>query len=273
MTKHSKIFSIGLALLVASMATGCELYFEDNNDDGWAYCAADGYYVDGDYVSPTCPGGGNACASDRDCAAGCYCVEGAGGSGGVCEEAGFCSTDEDCPRGYTCDERSSCVPNEAPQCTTDEDCAAGTDCVDGSCETSCVCQNDAEAQAQGYHHCDEARQTCEQSDDGGTCSAEVVPTCNVAKPQCVAGSVPLIVDGCYTGECSEITRCDVEPLCPALQHETDCLGRTGECGAVYVGIDCTKPDGTACQAGDTNCTCESFRFNSCRTSTQALIFE
>ena len=106
--------------------------------------------------------------------------------------------------------------------------------------------------------------TCEQADDAGTCGGTVAPTCNVARTQCPVGSVPLLRDGCYTGECSTIVACDVQPSCPALQHETDCLGRTGQCGAVYVGINCTKPDGSACQAGDTNCRCESFRFNSCR---------
>ena len=36
---------------------------------------------------------------------------------------------------------------------------------------------------------------------------------------------------------------------------------------VYNGLNCTKPDGTACQDGDTNCTCTSFVFASCRDKT------
>jgi hypothetical protein len=101
------LYSLGLTLLLAFSVTGCELYFgEERNSDDDAYCAADGYYVRGEWVSEQCPGGGNACALDRDCAAGCYCDE----AKGTCDEAGFCSQARDCPDGYVCDERSSCVP-------------------------------------------------------------------------------------------------------------------------------------------------------------------
>lgn len=113
-----KLSFLGLAILMAFTVTGCELYF--GPDDGQALpgdgqCLSDGYYVNGEWVSAQCPGGGNECASNDDCAAGCYCVvpEGAT-SGGKCEEAGFCSEDADCAAGYKCDERSSCVPDENP---------------------------------------------------------------------------------------------------------------------------------------------------------------
>ena len=43
--------------------------------------------------------------------------------------------------------------------------------------------------------------------------------------------------------------------------------------AVYTGINCKKPDGTACHAGDTNSTCASFVFNSCAAKTgQSRVF-
>lgn len=109
----TKLFSLGLALLMALTVTGCQLYFgEESNNDDDAYCAADGYYVRGEWVSAQCPGGGNSCASDRDCAAGCFCDE----ATGTCDEAGFCSEARDCPAGYECDERSSCVPSDGGSC-------------------------------------------------------------------------------------------------------------------------------------------------------------
>jgi hypothetical protein len=93
--------SLGLAFLLALTVTGCQLYFGEEKSSGD-------------------PGGGNACVSDRDCAAGCHCDE----MSGTCIEAGFCSTARDCPDGYKCDERSSCVPGGgscaaaiAPTCT------------------------------------------------------------------------------------------------------------------------------------------------------------
>lgn len=256
----TKLYSIGLAILVATTITGCELYFGDSDDDSWSYCAADGYYVDGQWVSPTCPGGGNACNTDDDCASGCFCNE----SAGVCEEAGYCSQDSDCPSGYHCDSRSSCVPNEQPTCQADADCPAGSDCVGGYCQTSCACTNDEEAIAQGYHHCDESRQTCEMIDDAGTCNFDV--TCNINPPNCPAGSVALILNGCYTGQCSTIAQCDLTPRCSAMQHEADCLprtGPTGDCDVNYLGINCRDPLGGSCTAGTANCTCESFRYASC----------
>jgi hypothetical protein len=103
-----KLHFLGLAFLLAFLATSCQLYF-GGEGDGDSYCAADGYYVRGEWVSAQCPGGGNACASDKDCAAGCHCNE----QTGVCDETGFCSSARDCPDGYTCDDRSSCVPDGA----------------------------------------------------------------------------------------------------------------------------------------------------------------
>jgi hypothetical protein len=254
--------AIGLALVLATTLAGCELYFgEDNdNDDVWSYCGSDGQYncVGNDcrWVSAECTGGGGgfACDSDVDCAAGCYCDE-----NGVCQEAGFCSTNEDCPDGYHCDDRSSCVPDT---CADNGDCLAGQYCDEGQCTTSCTCENDADAQAGGYGWCDETRGTCMPgTDPAGSCAGQV--TCATDPPRCGAGTVPVIKDGCYTGECRAIDACDAAPVCQNLQHEADCLNRSADCGAVYVGRNCRKPDGTACQAGDTGCVCERFDFQSC----------
>jgi hypothetical protein len=234
--------ALGLALTLAFTLTGCQLYFGSDGDS--------------DVRTPGGDGGGWSCAANADCAAGCYCSD-----AGYCEEAGFCSVDTDCAPGYICDDRSSCVPDPGPTCTADADCAAGSYCAaDGTCVTSCICETDAEAQAQGWQHCDETRGTCEPADEAGTCSG--APTCGV-EPPCAVGSVPLVgADGCWTGACSATASCDVTPTCNLYQHEADCFGAAG-CSASYTGLNCRRPDGTACQAGDSGCVCESFVFAEC----------
>lgn len=258
---------LGLALAMAFTLTGCELYFGDHHDDyddgdSWSYCAADGYYVcsgnECSWAGPQCPdggggGGGTECSDDTQCAAGCYCQNGG------CEEGGFCGDDQDCPTGYHCDDRSSCVPDT---CTGPDQCMAGQTCDNGNCNTTCVCENDADAQAAGYGYCDETRHTCMVGQDpAGSCNGDV--TCTTAPPRCTQGQVPLIADGCYTGECRAIASCDTAPSCAALGYEADCLSRPNDCGAVYTGRNCHKPNGAACQAGDTDCTCAIYEFNSC----------
>jgi hypothetical protein len=254
--------SLRLAMLAAFSVTlaSCGLYFGDEGgNDNWTYCGSDGYYVcEGDdcqFAGATCPDGttqpGFTCEDNADCAAGCYCAgaDAAAGTAGTCEEAGFCSTDEDCPTGFVCDDRSSCVPPTTEACT---------------------CASDSEAQAQNHDYCDESTNTCQLGvDPNGTCGGDpagaLPPT--GTKPACAVGEVPTVFNNVYTGQCKGIGQCDVTPSCGALQHEPDCLGRPGECGAVYTGINCRKPDGTACAAGDSGCTCDSFSFNSCATST------
>jgi hypothetical protein len=258
-----------LALLLTTL-TGCELYFGgdgDSKDDHWTYCAADGYYDcygdDCQWLSSTCPAEpGYECTDNQDCAAGCYC-----GTDGTCEEAGFCESEDDCSDGFHCDtDRSSCVPDS---CTTSADCDAGEYCDgDGACVASCTCTTDADAQGAGFGYCDESRGTCEPPRDGGTCGG--ASTCNLIAPTCAAGQVPLIVDGCYSGECGDIASCDVTPTCEAIQHQSDCDTRTADCAEVVNGINCTNPNGVACSAGEANCTCESVVYASCRTQSAAM---
>ena len=56
-------------------------------------------------------------------------------------------------------------------------------------------------------------------------------------------------------------------MCGNINDETNCLDRATDCNAVYTGLNCTKPDGTACHAGDSGCTCESFSFDHCADKT------
>lgn len=239
--------SLRTAILAAVSVTtlaGCQLYFGEENGGG------------GGFVEP-----GFACVEDDDCAAGCFC-----GEDGTCEEAGFCTEDSQCADGFTCDEaRGSCEPTT---CTTSAECPAGQSCQDGQCTATCSCTNDTQAIDQGFGYCDESRETCEPGvDPAGLCTGEV--TCNEQQPNCEVGTTAAILDGCYTGGCLAIAQCNAPPVCENLQHVEDCEARsTGsapDCLIVATGTNCTKPDGSICNPGDTNCTCQNFQFHSCDT--------
>ena len=268
-----KPIALLVALSTTVMLAGCELYFGKSNDR-WDYCGSDGYHqCDGDnceWVSPSCPSdtpagapNGYQCQANTDCAAGCYCAS------GVCEEAGFCTQDGDCGEGYVCNhDRSSCEPGGGPTaCAWDNECPSGQYCSPDSltCTATCTCTNDQQALDQGFGWCDETRNTCLPGQDpAGTCGGEA--TCTTAQPTCPAGQVPTLIDGCWTGSCRDFAACDVNPGCTHINDEGNCLGRA-DCSGVYNGLNCTKPDGSACHAGDANCSCQSFVFASCRSRT------
>lgn len=274
MMKHS------IALMVTAMAsllTGCSLYFGEGNDhedgDGsWTYCGSDGYYECQDencsWVSASCPSGtapgGFECKVNEDCAAGCYCGD------GVCEEAGFCTQDSDCGTGYVCnEERASCEPGTpTPTCSADSECPNGQVCdpTTQSCTATCSCTTDQEAVAQGFDFCNEWRATCMSgSDPAGTCAGEA--TCNMLPPTCQPGDVPLIgADGCWTGECQAENQCAEPASCSHIRDAATC-GTRADCYKVMNGINCHKISDPqqACNDGDTDCTCASYVFASCAT--------
>lgn len=214
-----------------------------------------------------------------------------------CQLVGLCSSDSDCDPGWSCN-ASECQPNQScflggigvtlapcppgdhcarldpdpldgigqclpgPGCATSADCPfTGEYCAPWGCALSCTCGNDREARDAGYGWCDD-RHTCEPGDNPhGACNAGA--TCATPPPACQPGAVPLVKDGCYTGDCTWIGQCEAPPACSALQHEADCTGRA-DCAVVSDGVDCTAPDGTACTSSSTSCTCQSFVFASCR---------
>ena len=252
MNKLLSSVGLAMALATASLLAGCQLYFGPSNSSGSPGPNGSGTGSGGPGNPP-----GLQCNGDAQCAAGCFCAD------GTCTEGGFCKTDKDCGAGFHCDvNRASCVPD--PSCTTNDQCKVGSTCdpATGGCAVTCQCTSDADAIKQGFGWCDEARSTCMTgTDPAGACTGAI--SCTTAPPSCPDGQVPLRKDGCFTGQCRAITVCEAPPACNALQHEDDCLGRTGSCSAVYTGHGCHKPDGTACRAGDTNCTCTSFTFTSC----------
>lgn len=258
----TKLSSVGVAIAAATMSllAGCQLYFGSSGSSGGG--GAGGGSATGGGGSGEGNPPGFQCSSDSQCAAGCFC------SNGICTEAGFCATDKDCGTGFHCDtQRSSCVPN--PKCTQDAQCAQGSMCdtTKGACVVTCACTNDAAAVQQGFGWCDEARNTCMPgTDPAGMCLGTI--TCTTTPPACPENQVALIKDGCFTGQCRAIAACEAAPACSSLQHEDDCLTRSTDCSAVYNGHGCHRPDGTACQPADTNCTCDSFTFASCEAKTQ-----
>ncbi len=273
------VHSLGLMVAIAttSMLAGCDLYFgnHDNGSSTWNYCGSDGYYqCHGDsctWVSATCPqagsgttsGSGYTCSTNTDCAAGCYCAN------GTCTEGGFCAVDADCGSGYHCDtSRSSCEPTPpTATCNYDKECPTGQYCApDHTCTATCTCTNDQQALNQGYGWCDETRQTCLPGQDpAGTCAGVPADTCISAEPVCPSGQVPTLIDGCFNGQCRDYAACDLPPVCEHINDESNCLARSTDCAASYTGINCHKPDGTACHSGDSNCTCQSFQFATCST--------
>ena len=228
------IQTLGLLLVSALTLGGCELYFGGDHNDGdhWTYCGSDGQYDcngnDCAWVSSECEGTpGAECTSSQDCAAGCYCQD------GTCEEAGFCDGETPCPDGFHCNtDRSSCEPNA---CSDTVACPSGQVCTNGTC-----------------------------TDDPATCEGDIAMTCNLVAPKCPVGQVATMVDGCYDGGCRAITACEGPAVCGHLQHQEDCGARSGDCKQVFTGINCTNPDGTACNTpGAGGCTCESFEYARC----------
>lgn len=166
-----------------------------------------------------------ACAT-VDCGPGYHCEEqcyGGGGGDGDAPEPSFCE--------------AFCVPDEPTECL-DAMCEPGTHCETvcyEECDPSGVCTAWCTSQcvpdvpngcelidcAPGYH-CEEVCPDCppDGSDCGGTCSATCVPDgtmnpgectgdvfCDALPPTCPSGTVPGILDGCWTGFCIPESAC------------------------------------------------------------------
>lgn len=233
MLRKSLLFG-ALAAMAVAIGTGC--YIQTYDGDG------------GDFI-------GWDCDVNSDCAAGCYCT-----ASGYCEEAGFCGDDLDCAAGFVCDDRNSCVPGEqGPQtCETDDDCFSGCFCNDdGECEETGICTDDTEC-AEGQT-CDTDRSTCVPADPVSECLGPA--DCGIA-PTCDPGTSAEIVDGCYTGICIANDDCTDGSPCAQQADQAACDARM-DCNSLVNGINCTDPDGNACQAGVGNCTCEQVIYDSC----------
>ncbi|HWN69362.1 MAG TPA: hypothetical protein VNM90_17095 [Haliangium sp.] len=200
------------------------------------------------------------CDDNSDCPDG-YCDV----AFGQCIPTWACGNDEECGVGMTCD-AGRCVPTP---CDSNDDCAAGCYCdaPSGTCVETGFCMGDAEC-FDGMV-CEEERQTCVPVPaDPATCYGEVF--CDAAAPECMEGTTPGIANGCYTGECIPLEKCEQQPpppaACEELASEDECVARA-DCTPTYVGVNCTCQGGQPCRcsAEDASCTCERFDYASCVT--------
>jgi cysteine-rich repeat protein len=282
----SKKIVVALGLMTALSATGCTLYFGEA-DDGWSddgggwYCTSDNQCASGCYCSDdgVCEEAG-FCSSDGECPPGFLCDEGRNS----CDPDGTsegCASDADCPFGSYCDELSgvcigswTCDPTNPSSCGTgyictaegtcvpigcngdDANCAAGCYCDDSNnCAESCYCTSDTDATTQGWGYCDESRSTCMPGTDPNApvCGNGVVD----AGEACDDGNT-VDTDGCSNA-------CTVT-ACEAITTQAACSARP-DCENVYRGLNCTDPNGLECTEGAAMCTCETFVWDECRTST------
>jgi hypothetical protein len=87
----------------------------------------------------------------------------------------------------------------------------------------------------------------------GTCYDDVV--CRALPPECPVGTLPGVVDGCWSGYCIPEADCEAPPACSALT-EPQCIGRS-DCDTLYTGVDCS------CDAN--GCTCADWVYEGCET--------
>ena len=137
-----------------------------------------------------------------------------------------CYGDQDCGEGFSCNAADICLPPPS-----DGDC----DPSSGGCGVPAVCY--------GYCVADPV--------DPGECDGEVF--CDSLPPLCEAGSTPGIKDGCWTGQCIDLSLCP-QTECAEIAGESMCVARA-DCDAFYVGVDCS------CDAN--GCTCASWDYDSC----------
>jgi hypothetical protein len=155
-------------------------------------------------------------------------------------------------------------------CTADTNCAAGCFCANGVCTEGGFCSTDKDCGT--TFHCDTNRSSCIPTSSIGGCQGDIVDTCNVKQPACAENQVALRKDGCFTGDCAAISACEAAPECKSIQHADDCQARSADCTMVVNGLNCSQNgDGTTpCQAGQANCSCESYPFVSCEDRTAGL---
>lgn len=141
-------------------------------------------------------------------------------------------------------EGGDCTVLGAYDCSRHDDCVAfhkrAIDCTTPGC---------TDPQLGAFDRCGS-----EESDPGaGDCYAEV--TCDAPEPACPDGTLPGVVNGCYSGYCIPVDECpDAPPACSAL-GEMSCIDRA-DCTPIYQGVGCS--------CGASGCTCDSWDFTGCQ---------
>ena len=157
-------------------------------------------------------------------------------------DASDCVVDPTCASFYT----------ESTNGTEFDHCAAAAPaltCADLSCGSGSTCIIECPLCATGDCSCTPACVT--DPHDPGDCYDTV--TCNLVAPACPDGTLPGIVNGCWSGYCIPTAECET-PACTSLTTEAACLARN-DCEGVYAGSNCT------CDMN--GCTCTSETFESC----------
>jgi hypothetical protein len=290
-----------LAAIALSTTTGCSIYFGDDDDDDCDY----GYdeYDPGpsigylDPVTGQCHyiggggGGGGGCGvrpldqaeeapgalpDEALCDTYCSgldepsCLATPGCRGGYLD---FCTgSGGDCypvPSFYTCWATAPSGPVQGGDCYLFDpwECSRHDDClaVHGSYSGGGAGEADDSAGIQppigDFLYCaPEPTPT-----PTGSCYGDVY--CDSLPPECPEGSLPGIANGCWTGECIPIELCERPPLiCENITDEVTCVSRT-DCAPIYVGVDCTCPDGSEPMGdpAESGCTCADWIFQSCTT--------
>jgi len=158
-----------------------------------------------------------------------------------------CFEDFECPDGLVCNAEEICLPSPyACDGTTDPD-GNGDGLVpcDDRCYGYCVPDDDPTAPGNCYEEV-----TC-------YCDAPAEGYCS--PPECPAGTMPGVIDGCWSGYCIPVAECpDSAPVCSAMTSEVSCIVRP-DCTPLYEGVNCD------CDAVG-NCTCEDWLYQECVAS-------
>lgn len=218
---------VGLSLLV-SLASGCFLYFGDDDDHHHPYPTADG----GPDRIP------DATVTDTNpppCEYPSYSTD--------CSEVDL----------FQCGFEAHCVDNTLVANWHEHVFCEGYDeqIVDYTCTYECA---DA---------CTDGRDIWPANGDeivAGWCVAS-------GTGSSCAGQCGLALDDCYCDEaCTGFGDCcsDYEQVCLGCGVLDEAACEASEaCMPVYTGINCTDPEGNTCTGNDSNCTCESFEFATC----------
>ena len=144
------------------------------------------------------------------------------------------------------------------ECVADEDCQIVDDC--------CTC--DAIPVGEEAPECEVLRcfaPTCAVEGAGSPIAAEcrlgtcVVPelncdqaqvVCNALPPKCSGGTLPTVLDGCWTDECVAAEHCDVVPSCESCGDDEVCVQNVDNGPGSFR----CEPLPAACE-GDASCDC------------------
>ena len=164
-----------------------------------------------------------------------------------------------CPPGSHCEQECMAGPNGEmvcrPVCAPDGGSCAATLCGPG---TQCVetCAPPPPGCMGGPIGCPPVcTVACVPIHDPGTCTGPVA--CDALPPACPMGTLPGILNGCWSGYCIPLAACEQPPpaACETLATEAACQAQAG-CEAVY--------SATCTQNADGSFSCDGFMFARCQ---------